>query len=92
LDFRHVGTLRGAWRPHYTPRLKNRTALLRELKEVFRRHRSQPIETVVSLINPMLRGGVNYFAAGHSSECFGYVKDWVEKKQGNRVNEYVTNR
>jgi len=35
---------------------------------------------------------VNYFAAGHSSECFGYVKDWVEKKQGNRVNEYVTNR
>jgi RNA-directed DNA polymerase len=23
---------------------------------------------------------VNYFAAGHSSECFGYVKDWVEKK------------
>ena len=28
----------------------------------------------------MLRGWVNYFRAGHSSECFGYVKDWVEKK------------
>jgi RNA-directed DNA polymerase len=67
-------------RPHYTPKLKKRTALVREIKEVFRRHRSQPIERVVSLINPMLRGWVNYFAVGHSSECFGYIKDWVEKK------------
>ena len=23
---------------------------------------------------------VNYFAVGHSSECFSFVKDWVEKK------------
>jgi len=57
-------------RPHYTPKLKKRTALLRELKQVFRRHRSQPIERVISLINPMLRGWVNYFAVGNSSECF----------------------
>ena len=28
----------------------------------------------------MLRGWVNYFAVGHASECFGFVKDWVEKK------------
>ena len=67
-------------RPHYTPKLKKRTALLRGLKEVFRRHRSQPIGRVIDLINPVLRGWVNYFAFGHSSECFGYVKDWVEKK------------
>ncbi len=53
---------------------------MRELKEVFRRHRSQPIARVISLINPMLRGWVNYFAVGHSSECFGHIKDWVEKK------------
>ena len=42
----------------------------RELKEVFRRYRSQPIERVINLINPVLRGWVNYFAVGHSSECF----------------------
>ena len=47
---------------------------MRELKEVFRRHRSQPIERVISLINPMLRGWVNYFAVGHSSECFDYTQ------------------
>ena len=69
-DFRYLRSLRGAMRPHYTPKLKKRTALMRELKEVFRRHRSQPIERVISLINPMLRGWVNYFAVGHSSECF----------------------
>ena len=79
-DFRYLRSLRGAMRPQYTPKLKKRTALLREIKDVFRRHRSQPIDRVISLINPMLRGWVNYFAVGHSSECFGYIKDWVEKK------------
>jgi RNA-directed DNA polymerase len=79
-DFRYLRSLRGVWRPHYTPKLKKRTALMRDLKEVFRRYRSRPIEQVISLINPVLRGWVNYFAVGHSSECFGYIKDWVEKK------------
>jgi RNA-directed DNA polymerase len=79
-DFRFLRTLRGAMRPHYTPKLKKRTALLQGLKEVFRRYRSQPVDTVINLINPMLRGWVNYFAVGHSSECFSYIKDWVEKK------------
>ena len=32
------------------------------------------------LINPMLRGWVNYFAVGHSSECFSFIQDWVEMK------------
>jgi RNA-directed DNA polymerase len=79
-DFRYLRSLRGVMRPHYTPKLKKRTALLRELKEVFRRYRSQPIDRVISLINSKLRGWVNYFAVGHSSECFSYIKDWVEKK------------
>jgi len=51
-DFRRMRGLRGVWRAHYTPKLKKRTALLRKLKDVFRRHQSQPIDRVVSLINP----------------------------------------
>src|SRR5215470_11005762 len=78
--FRYLRSRRGAWRPHYTPKLKKRTALMRELKAVFRRYRSQPSERVMNLINPVLRGWGSYFALGHSSECFSFIKDWVEKK------------
>jgi RNA-directed DNA polymerase len=63
-----------------TPKMKARTALLRKLKEVFRRHTSQAVDRVIYLINPILRGWVNYFRIGSSSRCFGYIKDWVEKK------------
>jgi RNA-directed DNA polymerase len=80
-DFRRLRSVkRHVWRAHYTPKLKKRTALLRKLKEVFRRYQSQPVDRVVELINPVLRGWVNYFAVGHSSECFSFIKDWVEKK------------
>ena len=79
-DYRRVKTRRGVWGVRVTPRMKARTALLRELKEVFRCHQSQPIDRVIYLINPILRGWVNYFRVGNSSECFGYVKDWLAKK------------
>jgi RNA-directed DNA polymerase len=55
-DFRRIRSQRGAWRANYTPKLKKRTALLRKLKDVFRRYQSQPVDRVVQLINPMLRG------------------------------------
>ena len=79
-DFCRVKTLRGKWGVRITPRMKARTALLFKLKEIFRRFLSQPVGRVTELINPILRGWVNYFRVGHSSRCFGYVKDWVEKK------------
>jgi len=79
-DFRRIRSRRGVWRAHYTPRLLRRTSLLRKLKDVFCRYQSQPVNRVVTLINPILRGWVNYFAVGNSSECFGFIKDWVEKK------------
>jgi RNA-directed DNA polymerase len=79
-DFRRVRSLRGRWRPQYTPKQKKRTALLQELKEVARRYRSQPVEALIAEINPKLRGWVNYFRIGHASRCFAYVRQWVEKK------------
>src|SRR5216684_65127 len=79
-DFRRVRSLRGRWRPQYTPQRKARTALLRELKEVFRRARSQPVERLIAEINPKLRGWVNYFRIGHASRCFAFVRLWVERR------------
>jgi RNA-directed DNA polymerase len=79
-DFRRVRSQRGVWRPEYTPKPTQRTAWLRKLKEVFRRFQSQPVGRVITLINPVLRGWVNYFAHGNASRCFSYVRDWVDKK------------
>jgi RNA-directed DNA polymerase len=79
-EFRRVRSLKGAWRPQYRPKMKNRTALLGKLRDIFRRFQSQPVRRVVELINPILRGWVNYFAVGHSSQCFSFIKEWVDKK------------
>ena len=45
-DFRRIRSRRGVWRANYTPKLKKRTALLRKLKDVFRRYQSQPVDRV----------------------------------------------
>ena len=79
-DFRRVRSLRGRWRPQYTPKQKKRTALLQELKGVFRRSQSQPVDRLIAEINPKLRGWVNYFRIGHASRCFAFVRQWVEKR------------
>jgi RNA-directed DNA polymerase len=79
-EFRRVRSLRGVWRAQYTPKLKKRTDLLRKLKQVFLAHQSQPLQRVVQRINPILRGWVNYFAVGHSSRAFNFIRDWLEKK------------
>src|SRR4051794_21825033 len=52
-DFRYLRSLRGAMRPHYTPKLKKRTALMRELKAVFRRYRSSGSGTALPQSRPL---------------------------------------
>lgn len=79
-DFRRNVNAAGKGWTHHQPQMAKRTKLLRKLKDIFRRHNSQPIARVIYLINPILRGWVNYFRIGHSGKCFGYVKDWVQKK------------
>ena len=78
--FQRLRSPRGRWWVLKTPAIKQRTALLWKLKEVFQRWRSQPVAHVISVINPILRGWVNYFRVGNAARCFGFVKEWVEKK------------
>jgi RNA-directed DNA polymerase len=79
-QFRRVRSKAGKWMPLRTPLGSRRTVLLRKLKEIFRRYESQPVHLAIERINPILRGWVNYFAIGHSSRCFSFVRNWVEKK------------
>ena len=79
-DFRRGKTRNGKWGVHMTPRMKARTKLLQDLKDIFWRFVSQPVGRVIDIINPKLRGWANYFRVGQASRCFSYIKDWVEKK------------
>ena len=79
-EFRRVRNRAGRWMPLRIPQGKRRTALLQRLKEIFRGFRSRPVGAVIATINPILRGWVRYFSVGHSSRCFSYVRNWVERK------------
>ena len=79
-EFWRVRSRAGRWMPLYRPQTKKRTALLRQLKVVFRRLRSQPIGRVIEMVNPILRGWVNYFAMGNAGQCFSFIRNWVEQK------------
>ena len=61
-------------------KMQARVKVMDKIKEVFRRHESQPLTRVRDIINPILRGWVQYFKIGNSSKVFGYVKDWLTRK------------
>src|SRR5450755_1589952 len=81
-EFRRIRSRRGRWMPLLLPKGKKRAALLGKLKEIFRTSRSQPVGGVIDKINPILRGWVKYFAIGHSSRCFSYIRNWVRRRFG----------
>jgi RNA-directed DNA polymerase len=79
-DFRRLKTKAGKWRVNYQPKMQARVKVMDKIKDVFKRHESQPLTRVRDIINPILRGWVQYFKIGNSSKVFGYVKDWLTKK------------
>jgi RNA-directed DNA polymerase len=63
------------------PQRKKRIQFLRELQAVLRRCRHVPIATVVrEIVNPRVRGWVNYFRWGHASRELHHVAWDVERK------------
>ena len=79
-DFRRLKTKTGKWRVNYQPKMQARSKVIEKIRDVFQRFESQPLTRVRDLINPILRGWVQYFKIGDSSKVFGYVKDWLTRK------------
>jgi RNA-directed DNA polymerase len=77
---RRLRSTRGKWWVQQMPAMKQRTVLLQKLREEFRRWGSQPVGRVIAVINPILRGWVNYFRVGNAARCFSFVKTWVERR------------
>ena len=79
-DFRLKVARTGKTYPLVIPQSKKRIALLRRVTWLLRHHRDRTVHEVVGLLNPMLRGWVNYFRIGNSGRTFTLVKEEVEKR------------
>jgi RNA-directed DNA polymerase len=80
-EFRWVRSEKtSVWYPCMTPRPKKITALLRKVRNALRASRHLSMPEAVAQVNPILRGWVNYFRVGNSSQAFDKVKFHVERK------------
>jgi len=66
--------------PCVTPRQKKVTSLLQQVRDILRASRHLPVQAAVARVNSTLRGWVNYFRVGNSSQAFGKVRYHVERK------------
>jgi RNA-directed DNA polymerase len=80
-EFRWVpSTKTGRWYPCTTPRPKKVTMVLRKVRDSLRASRHLSVPAAVAQVNPILRGWVNYFKVGNSSQAFNKVQHHVERK------------
>ena len=79
-DFRLKVSRKGRQYPLLTPQKKKQINLLRRVTWTLRHNRSKTVQQVVKLVNPILRGWVNYFRVGNSGRAFNLIKEEVEKK------------
>lgn len=63
-----------------TPKKKAREAVKAKVREIIRYGGSTPARKIISKINLVLTGWVNYFRVGNSSKAFSEVRDYVEMK------------
>jgi RNA-directed DNA polymerase len=80
-EFRWVpSTKTGRWYACMTPRPKKITAVLQKVRDTLRINRHLSVQAAVAQVNPILRGWVNYFRVGNSSQAFNKVQYHVERK------------
>lgn len=70
------------------PSKKAQKSLRAKIRELTRRERNEKAEAVVQEINPVIRGWVNYFRIGNSSNVFHEVRAHI----GKRLMRYVRSK
>ena len=63
-----------------TPKKSARKAIKAKIREIIKQGGSSPAGEIVSKINEVLAGWVNYFRVGNSSRAFSEVRDYLEMK------------
>jgi group II intron reverse transcriptase/maturase len=63
-----------------TPKKKARKAIKAKIRDRIRRGGATPAKMLVSQLNAVLAGWVNYFRVGNSSRAFSEVRDYLEMK------------
>jgi len=63
-----------------TPKKSARKAIKAKIREIIKQGGSSPTREIVSKINEVLAGWVNYFRVGNSSRAFSEVRDYLEMK------------
>jgi RNA-directed DNA polymerase len=63
-----------------TPKKKARKAVKARIRDIIRQGGATPAKTLVSEINTVLAGWVNYFRVGNSNRAFSEVRDYTEMK------------
>jgi RNA-directed DNA polymerase len=78
---------RKAWNQQKTKRFalvlpsqKAQQSIRDKIRVLTRRERAKKVEDVVQQINPVIRGWVNYFRIGNSSEAFRGIRDYIARK------------
>jgi RNA-directed DNA polymerase len=71
-----------------TPRKKRCKEIGQKVKAVLKAHHDKPLKEVIQAVNAVVRGWVNYFRIGNSSDTFGKVRYFIEKK----VRRFVMKR
>ena len=70
----------GKWYPRTTPRKKKVLDLHAKVRACLDQHWHLSVQALVAVLNPILRGWVNYFRSGNSGETLSKVRQYVERR------------
>ena len=87
-DFRLNRNRKGQTYVSKTPRKKKRKEIGEKVKAVLKANWNQPLQEVIQAVNAVVRGWVNYFRIGNSTQTFNVVRDEIERK----VRKFVSKR